>query len=693
MSFAVIRAAALIGVSLLTGGAQAAVERIEVLAREPFAEGTEFGAAGFYDKITGRLHYAIDPRAPANAPVVDLALAPRDQRGLVTFAGDFVLLAPRDPAKGNGRLIYEVGNRGGLGMLAFFNDAPSTNMPSSREDAGTGFLFEQGYALLWSAWNWDVVADQGRLQIELPIAEENGKKLTGRVAAEITVNRREASQPVAWGGSRGYPTVALDDPDAVLSVRPSQTAPRQAIARERWRFARVENDRDQPDPTHVTVDGGFEPGLLYELIYTATDARVVGLGLAAIRDAQSFFRFAAADQAGNANPLAGAIRTAIAFGISQSGRVLQHMLWQGFHIDESARGVFDAALIHVAGAGKGSFNHRFAQTTRHPSPLEDHQYPADFFPFATVPQSDPLTGASGDVLARAKAAGIVPYLFYTGTSTEYWTRAASLLHVAVDGKADLDLDARARLYVIAGAQHVNLVLPERPIYQNCINPLDYRPVLRALLLRLDAWARDRLTPPDSVYPRIDQGTLGTLAEWRAAFPRIPGVNLPASNLAPPRLDFGERWASQGIADRVPPHFGAPYVTLVPLPDADGNDRGGIRLPAVAAALGTYTGWNLRHPAIGAGDQLGRWLGSFIPFAPNQAARADGGDPRPSIEARYASLEAYAEAARPAAIGLVERGLLRAEEFEPVVTQAEGFYRRMIDRDPAQATCDYLAAAR
>ena len=226
-----------------------------------------------------------------------------------------------------------------------------------------------------------------------------------------------------------------------------------------------------------------------------------------------------------------------------------------------------------------------------------------------------MTGATGDVLGRARAAGALPRLFYTTTSTEYWTRAASLLHTDVTGSEDVPLDPHARLYFLAGAQHGNWRFPERGPYQNCGNPLDHRPPMRALLLALDAWATEGRAPPESVYPRLEDGTLGSVDDYRRAFPKIPGLAVPTGNLQPPRLDLGPRFASEGIADRQPPEFGPPYVTRVPQPDADGNDLGGIRLPAVALPLGTYTGWNLRRPEIGAPDKLARWSGSFIPFAP------------------------------------------------------------------------------
>jgi hypothetical protein len=638
---------AAVGLCLLASlSARAEVVRIEVTAREPFAGGREFGSAGAYEKVRGRLHYAIDPANPANARVVDLQRAPRDARGRVAFAADFLLLKPVDLAKGSHRLLYEVNNRGNLGMLSRFNRGAGSNDPATIEHAGNGFLLRQGYTLVWSAWNWDVLAGDGRLQIDLPIATDGGKPITGRVSAEIVVNHPSVTEPFAWGNSRCYEVVdASRNADAVLTVRDDQRAPRTEIARDRWRFA---------DATHVSLPGGFAPGRLYELVYTARDPRVVGLGLLAIRDTLSFFRFATGDAAGNPNPLArppasGAERPdaekAYIFGISQSGRVIQHMLFEGFHVDESGRMAFDAALVHVAGGGKGSFNHRFAQTTRHPSPLEDQQYPADFFPFVPGQESDPVTGETGDVLAVAKGLGKVPYIFYTGTSTEYWTRAASLLHADTAGTRDAALDERVRVYFIAGAQHSIFGPAARQEYANPVNHLDHSPPLRALLVALDRWASTGAPPPASAYPRVDRGELVAVAEWRRHFPEV----------------LGPRFRSEGIIDLAPPAFGPAYVTLVPDVDADGNERSGIRLPEVAVPLGTFAGWNLRQAEMGASDALGRWDGSFLPFAATEAERKRRGDPRPSLEARYPSREAYVEKVKAAAEALRRAGLLLEED--------------------------------
>ena len=421
----------------------------------------------------------------------------------------------------------------------------------------------------------------------------------------------------------------LEAPEARLSVRAEPGGARTEIPRADWRFARLEGDRLVPDPSHVFHVGGFQPGLIYEVVYPAQDPRIVGLGLAAIRDAISFFRFERADATGQANPLAEAgapdPKAALIFGISQSGRVIQHMLWQALHVDEAGRMTFDGALIHVAGGGKGSFNHRFAQTTRHPSHLEDQQYPVDFFPFTTTPARDPVTGATGDVLGRARAAGALPHLFYTTTSTEYWTRAASLLHTDVTGSEDVPLDPHARLYFLAGAQHGNWRFPARGPYQNCGNPLDHRPPMRALLLALDAWATEGREPPASVYPqaRGPHARVGRRLPPRLP-PKFPGSPLPTGNLQPPGSTSVRALPARGSRTGSRRRFGPPYVTRVPLPDADGNDLGGIRLPAVALPLGTYTGWNLRRPEVGAPDKLARWSGSFIPFAATEAAQQASG---------------------------------------------------------------------
>jgi len=404
--------------------------------------------------------------------------------------------------------------------------------------------------------------------------------------------------------------------------------------------------------------------------------------MAGIRDLLSYLRN---------HPLAGtpAPRTSLIFGISQSGRLIQTMLLRGLHVDEDGRAVFDGAFIHVAGGGKGGFDYRFAMPTRHFSMLEDHIYPTDFFPFATVPTRESVTGAEASILDRARALAAVPKLFYVNNSSEYWNRAASLIATDPDGERDLPPAPEARIYLIAGAQHYVGALPERGTFANCVNTLNHYRAMRALMRAFDRWVRDGVEPPPSTYPRIADGTLVTVAAHAKAFPVIPDFRLPEGNLRPPRLDLGGRFDTDRVADLVPPRMGKPFVTLVPKPNADGLDQGGIALPEVLVPLGTRTGFNTRKEAAGFPGATGRWDGSFVPFARTEAERQASGDPRPSLAARYASRAAYEEKVRAAATDVVRSGFLLPQDVDVLVSDAGGLYDRIMARDPADRSCRYL----
>lgn len=662
----------------------AKVERVEIIVQAPFADGHIFGDTGAYERIKGKLHYAIDPDDPVNQAIVDLELAPRDNRGLVTFSGDFILIRPIDAERGNRTLLYEVNNRGGLGMLPMFNHGTRSNNPNQLEHAGDGLLFEQGYSLLWTAWNWDVVAGGDRLLIDLPIAEADGEAITGRVAAEFVVTQSSHAAPFMWGFSKGYPPIKPDDPAAQLTWRDEPGDERQIIPRDRWLFSDFDTSRTPSQPTRITADEPFVPGRIYEAVYEATAPRVVGLGLAAIRDSISHFRYKDQDTAPT-------LDRALIFGISQSGRVINHMIWQGFHRDDAGRNLFDGAFVHVAGAGKGSFNHRFAQTTRHPSHLEDQQYPADVFPFTTVPSLDPLTGEEGSMLDLARATDSLPKIFYTTTSTEYWTRAASLLHTDVLGKTDVLMAPNTRLYFFAGAQHGNWSWDVRGPYEHCTNALNHSYGIRALLPSLQRWIEGKEDPPESVYPSLENGTLGSVADYLERFPEIPSARLPTGNLAPPRLDLGPRFKKDGIADTQPAKLGQPFVTTVPLPDADGLDLGGIRLPQIAVPVATYTGWNLRSLDVGASEKLARWSGSMLPFRATEEARRSADDPRPSLQSRYPSKEDYLESVENAAEALVDQRFLLEPDVGHIMTAAHERFERVLLHTPTDRSCRFTQA--
>jgi len=662
------------GVLLLTGGslAPAEVVRIEIHDRQPFAAGMSFEPVGPYERLTGRLFLEADPDAPVNARICDLRLAPRNARGRVEYWTDFCLLTPVDPCRGNRRLLYDVSNRGNkLALWTFNSAAERTNDPLTRAHAGNGFLMRHGYSLLWTGWNGDVVEDgTGRLMAGLPEALLDGEPITGPVHLEICVAEPMPSRPLSWspwGAFASYPPATVDPKQASLTVRRSRADPPETISPDDWGFGRVEDGRVIPSSTDIHVRGGLQPGLLYDLVYTAQRPRVTGLGPASVRDAVAFFRHAAAEGPAGANPLAAAIDAALIFGISQSGRFAHHFLYDGFNTDVAGRPVFDAALIHVAGAGKGMFNHRFRMVTDYGSHHEGHLSGSEFFPFAPVPQTDPVTGRSGDTLANCRASGQVPRIMFVQSSTEYWSRAASLLHTDADGRDDLALPPEVRVYLVAGAQHLGAGLHARGMCQQPDNILDDRgPVLRALLVALEEWITNGTQPPPSSHPRISTATLVDLDTFRRQFPRIPGVNQPRGHYQPPRLDFGARFHEDGVAEFMPPRTAAGYRTLVPAVDADGNELAGIRLPDVEVPLGTFTGWNLRAAASGAEGMLSPLDGMYLPFAMSCEERVERGDPRPSVRERYPTRADYLAKLTDAALRLHAERLLLAEDVAAIL---------------------------
>ena len=640
--------------------ARAEVVRMEVESRKSYADGESFGNAGAYEHLTGRLYMEADPEDPANARIIDLKLAPRNDRGQVEFNSRFDLIKPVDPRKGNRRIVYGVNNRGNKLLLKGFNNSVGGSQP----EAGNGFLMREGYSILWCGWNGDVLPGGNRLQIKLPVALEDGQPITGQIYAEFCVDKKVYSQPLCWGQTDVYPAIDTDNTSATLTMRANRDQPAQEIPSHKWSFATLNSKKQVlPSTKSLYIKDGFRPGWLYELVYTARDPRVTGLGFAAVRDCVSFFRFADSDINGGVNPLAKTIDYAYIFGVSQSSRFIHHFLCEAFNTDERGRKVFDGAFAHVGGAGRGMFNCRFAQTTRHTTQHEENLFPTDVFPFNSVKQSDPVTGETGDAFATLRNRGHLPKLFYTNTSAEYWGRAASLLHTDVQGTEDATLDPNVRIYFIAGSQHW---LSGKRYGKSPMNKLDYRPVLRALLVALDRWAANGVEPPASRYPRIDDGTLVTLETWKEQFPRIPNIELPHTYSTPYRLDPGQRWATQGIADNTPPRVGEAFRPLLPAVDADGNELAGIRLPAISVPMRTYTGWNLRKASAGAENMLVSHLGSQFEFADDKSSREASGDPRLSIQERYPSTEDYVELVKEAAQTLVEQGFLMQDDFNLII---------------------------
>jgi Alpha/beta hydrolase domain len=634
------------------------VTSLEVHTRTVVLDGQPFGAAGAYEKIVGILRFAADPTHEANAPVTDLARAPRNGSGHVDSWADFCLLRPIDPSRDSGCLLLDVVNRGRKMALALFNSAVRVPNPTEPADFGNGFLMRRGDTVAWVGWQHDVPRVDGMMALTVPRAVSTEARLTGLVRCEFRPNVTIDTLPLADRYHVPQPVLDLADAEARLTVREHTEAPEVAVAREAWQFT---------DASHVRLTGGFAPGRIYDLVYRAQDPPLVGLGFLAVRDTASWLRFAPATQG---NPCAGQLRRACVFGISQSGRFLRHLLYLGLTRDEAGREVFDAVFPFVAGARRGEFNLRFGQ----PSLNAQHAV-GDLFPFTHGEQTDPLTGTRDALLARLMRRGRLPKVFEINTSAEYWRGDASLVHIDVDGLTDVDPPATSRVYFFAGTQHTPGVLPPPASDPNTggrglqpFNVVDYAPLLRAALANLDRWVDEGIDPPPSAVPLLAEGTAVTAESTAATFSRIPGVRFPDHLGRPARLDFGPELL-HGVCAELPPKVGAPYPAFVCAVDEDGNERAGIVPVEVQVPLGTFTGWNPRHPAQGAPGDLMSMLGSTLPFARTRSERQRTGDPRPSIAERYPSRDEYLARVGAAARALVAARYMLEEDVEAIVERA------------------------
>ncbi|HEY8873257.1 MAG TPA: alpha/beta hydrolase domain-containing protein [Stellaceae bacterium] len=661
-----------------------AVVGLEVKTRQPLAGGREFGDVGRYAQIDGTAHFAVDPAHPLNRVITDIDLAPRDGDGLVHFAADIRILVPEDPARGNHRLLFDVPNRGNRLALATFNRVPRPINPGAPTDAGDGFLMHHGYTVAWCGWQHDVPEADGLMRIQVPGAQRDGRPISGRLLVSFQPGAPSRVQLLSDRAHRPYPSNDVGDPGAILLVRDGEDAPPRAIPRQEWSFARLEAGRAVPDPGQIYLAAGFEPGKVYHVIYATTGAPVIGLGLLAARDWVAFLRHGGASEG---NPCAGDIRHAYAFGASQSGRYLRQFLYLGLNEDETEHMVFDGVLVHIAGGKRGGdFNQRFGQPSAslHPSM-------SNAFPFNEAAGTDPVTARSDGLLERLAARRRVPKIFFTNSSTEYWRGDASLIHTDSEGMRDVPPSASSRLYHFAGTQHSAGALPltdTNPVDgsrgQQALNSVDYNPLLRNALVRMDRWVSGEEDPPPSRYPRLADRTAVAPEAARGVFAAIPGVGFPAHPPQVVRLDFGPD-AANGIATILPPVEGAAYPHFVPAVDPDGNELSGIRLPELSVPLATYAGWNLRHPQMGAPDRLMSLMGATIPFAADRAERAATGDPRRSIEERYPGRAGYLEQVRHEAQRLIDAGYLLAEDLELVVGQASRRYDLLAPaREPAAA---------
>jgi hypothetical protein len=612
------------------------IERIE-----PLADGAPFGKVGAYERVIGKAKGEVDPSHPGNKGIALIDKAPRNARGMVEYATDIFILRPKDAAKGNGRILYEVNNRGRKMLFGNIADGPQgVNDPKTMGDVGNGFPMHQGYTIVWSGWDPDAPRANMGLGLTAPVATDNGQPITKTVREEFCSGTRGGNLDAF---KLAYEATSLEQPRARLTVRERAGDEPRELPLNQWSFV---------DARSIKLSDGAKPhpGHLYEFHYEATNPKVP-LGFAATRDVVSFLRHDPAAIAATG----GKITHALAIGFSQAGRYLRNHISEGFNRDEQGRKVFDGIHAHIAGIGRIFFNTPFAQPARTGTQHEDHDFPENEFPFSTATIADPLTGKKGSLL---RGDGSDPLLIETNTSTEYWQKGASLLHTDPLGKQDLALPDASRVYMIAGTQHGGRAgAPTDPgPNRNPRNPHNPMPAVRALLVALDEWVVSGKAPPPSRVPTLAAGTL--VEPEKTGFPAVPGAAVVkvTNRIAPP----GD-WVHPKPADKA-------YRTLVCKVDADGNEAAGIRLPDIAVPLATYSGWNEYKPPYPAGELADR-DGSYLPFPSDKVAREASGDPRPSIAERYANGADYLARVQTVVTALMNDRLLLAEDAENYLARA------------------------
>jgi hypothetical protein len=638
--YGAILSAVLLGVLAVAEAAVAEVVRIDVRRRDDW---------GTHERIIGRVHFAIDPMAPANRAIADIDHAPRNAGGKVEFSSDVLFFRPKDARRARGTAFLEVVNRGRDQSLAILSGARQGNLSPESWNLGDGFLLEQGFAVAFLGWQFDVRPLQG-LTFAAPVAPVEGLVRDAHI---------ELAHPGGVEVPLTYCVPESARTSATITFRARMDESPRTIPQDGWRLS--------VDGCSIGVASSLGTGV-YEAVYRAQGSPVAGLGLAAIRDFASYLKYGSDEAVLRETPAA--LRRVIGYGYSQSGRFLREFVRDGFNADERGRAAFDGLMIAAAGAGGGSFNHRFAMPGQAGNSVLSVLRPVDLPPFTDQ-----------GLLAKASTARVVPKIFYTFSSTEYWARAGSLTHTTDDGMEDAPLATTSRLYFLAGTPHSMGSLPlskGRDQYRQFVNFAEQRWVARALIVELDAWTRGDREPPPSQYPLISKGELASLENVH--FPNVP--SFPFATYMPRvwRMDYGPDYSTTRVITIEPPKTGAPFKVLVPQVNADGNDVAGIRLPEVSVPLGTYTGWNVTIPQLSELRYLSGLVGGFEPFARTREQRNANGDSRLSIAERYSGRADYLGKVRRATNDLVRQRFLRVEDVAAVLQSAERMWNAVVTTD-------------
>jgi hypothetical protein len=665
-----IRLAISVVLLAFTSVAHANVVRVEVSQKTPVAP-PKGSAIGPFERLSGKIHGELDPADPKNAIITDIALAPRNAKGRVEYVATFTLVKPVDMTKSSGVLRYTVVNRGN----------------------GQAVASPDGHVTLVSGWQGDVVPTPSNQTIVVPRARNvDGTSLTGRLVLRFTnrfVNAAGNTIPLTIPRDQpAYAPVTLDTRQATLAAITSESAAgvkyaSTIVPSADWAFADCGTVPfpGTPDPSRLCLKNGVRPETVYELRYTAKDPLVLGIGLAATRDINSFFRFETQDAAGTPNPLAGRIGWAISDGTSQSGAFLKLFVMLGFNQDERGRRVWDGVNPNVAGRNI-DLNRRFALPGGNVMLYElGHEAPSWWGEW-----SDPVRGyGKASVLDRCRKTDTCPKVLETFGASEIWGLRQSYSLVGSTAKADIDIPPDVHRYYFPGVAHnggpggfstaTPAVKTALGACELMSNPAPSAPMRAALLKAFTEWVTKGTPMPPSRYPRAGDGTLVVPTSAAMGYPKIPGRPSPDGVLHP-LLDYdlgaGFNYRDQSGVASQSPEIKRILPQLVPRVDADGNEIAGIKSPLLMAPLGTYTGWNVFSAGMFKGQLChnnGTGVAGFIPFAETKAERLANGDPRLSLEERYRTHDGYVAAVAAAARSLVKQGYLLPDAAGAMVEQA------------------------
>ncbi|MBV9508112.1 MAG: hypothetical protein JO323_24225 [Acidobacteriia bacterium] len=656
--------ASLAALFLCAVAAQARITRIVIEQREsPAYRGHEFGEAGRYEWLRGHAFGELDPKDPLNAIITDIALAPKNARGMVEYSATFTLAKPVDLSKASGVLLYDVANRGRITLAA-----------SSVDAGGLADLFVRGHMVLSSGWQGDLTPHDGIETISVPVARNaDGSSITGPVLVRFAdMPRNTRTLPMMRGeGSafRAPEPASLDTSKATLTRRASEGTAVIPIRSTDWAFADCSQKAfpGVADSGKICAKDAFDPGLLYELVYTAKDPLVLGIGFAATRDLNAFFRYAPRDEGGAQNPVADKISFALARGTSQSGNFLRSYTNLGFNQDEAGHRVWDGINPNIA-VRQLAMNFRFASVGGAASLYEPG---SDGVLWWSDYKDDVRHRPEGGLLDRCRASDTCPKIFETFGSLEFWALRASPNLVGTAADHDIPIPANVRRYYFPGVTHgggrggFSATAPAAPAACELpANPNPSSDTMRALTVALIDWVAKGTPPPPSQYPRLDRAELTLPTQAALGSPLIPGVPLPDGLINPLYdYDFGRGFRYNDVSGAIslePPVIKQVLPSLVVKVDADGNETTGVASTLHQAPLGTYLGWNVIAQGFFKGRECGL-NGAFIPFAKTKAQRLASGDPRPSLEERYGSHDGYVAVVKRATERLVrDRFLLPAD---------------------------------